>query len=76
MDTRGFVRLRLGDYDKAIEDYDAALKMNPQMPAALYGRGIAEVRKKKNAEGDADMAKAERIAPKIAEEFAALGITP
>jgi tetratricopeptide (TPR) repeat protein/predicted aspartyl protease len=76
MDTRGLVRLRLGDYDRAIEDYDAALKMNPQMPAALYGRGIAKIRKKRMAEGDADRTKAERITPKIAEEFAALGITP
>jgi tetratricopeptide (TPR) repeat protein/predicted aspartyl protease len=76
LDSRAFVRLRLGDYDKAIEDYDAALRMNPQMPAALYGRGIAKIRKKKIAEGDADMTKAATIAPKIAQEFTALGIAP
>jgi tetratricopeptide (TPR) repeat protein/predicted aspartyl protease len=76
LDSRAFVRLRLGDYDKAIEDYDAALKMNPQMPAALYGRGIAKVRKKKITEGEADMAKAEKMAPKIADLFTALGVAP
>ena len=76
LDSRAFVRLRLGDYDKAIEDYEAALKMNPQMSAALYGRGIAKVRKKKVAEGEADMANAEKITPKIAEQFTALGIVP
>jgi predicted aspartyl protease len=76
LDSRAFVRLRLGDYDKAIEDYDAALKMNPQMPVALYGRGIAKVRKRKITEGEADMAKAEKMAPKIADLFAALGIAP
>ncbi len=76
LDSRAFVRLRLGDYDKAIEDYDAALKMNPQLSASLYGRGIAEVRKKNIADGEADMAKAQKIEPKIAEQFTALGIVP
>jgi tetratricopeptide (TPR) repeat protein/predicted aspartyl protease len=76
LDSRAFVRLRLGDYDKAIEDYDAVLKMNPQMPVALYGRGIAKLRKKNITEGQADMSKAEKMAPKIADRFAALGIAP
>jgi tetratricopeptide (TPR) repeat protein/predicted aspartyl protease len=76
LDTRGFVRLRLGDNDKAIDDYDAALKLNPQLAGALYGRGIAKIRKKKIAEGEADITNAEKIAPKIAEQFKALGIAP
>lgn len=76
LDSRAFVRLRLGDYDEAIEDYDAALKMNPQMAAALYGRGIAKVRKKKITDGEADITNAEKIAPKIAEQFTVLGIVP
>jgi tetratricopeptide (TPR) repeat protein/predicted aspartyl protease len=74
LETRALVRLRLGDYDKAIDDYAAALKINPQSAAALYGRGIAKIRKKKNAEGEADIAAAEKIAPKISEQFKALGI--
>ena len=76
LDSRAFVRLRLGDYDKAIEDYDAALKMSPQLSAALYGRGIAKVRKKNIVDGEADMANAQKITPKIAEQFTALGIVP
>ena len=76
LDTRALVRLRLGDYDKAIDDYAAALKISPQSAAALYGRGIAKIRKKKNAEGEADVAAAEKIAPKISEQFKALGIVP
>ena len=72
--TRAFVRLRLGDYDKSIGDYDAALKINPQMPMALYGRGVAKIRKKQITEGEADIVNAERIAPKIAEQFEALGL--
>jgi tetratricopeptide (TPR) repeat protein/predicted aspartyl protease len=72
--TRAFVRLRLGDYDKSIGDYDAALKMNPQMARAFYGRGVAKIRKKQITEGEADIANAEKIAPKIAEQFEALGL--
>jgi tetratricopeptide (TPR) repeat protein/predicted aspartyl protease len=74
--TRAFVRLRLGDYDKSIGDYDAALKINPQMPMALYGRGVAKIKKNRVADGEADIANAEKIAPKIAEQFKTIGITP
>jgi tetratricopeptide (TPR) repeat protein/predicted aspartyl protease len=76
LDTRGFVRLRLGDNDKAIDDYDAALKIEPQNAGALYGRGLAKFKKKKIGEGEADIANAEKLAPKIAERFKALGIAP
>ncbi|HEY0314272.1 MAG TPA: tetratricopeptide repeat protein [Allosphingosinicella sp.] len=32
--NRGLVRLRMGDYDRAIEDFDAALGANPALPWA------------------------------------------
>jgi tetratricopeptide (TPR) repeat protein/predicted aspartyl protease len=72
--TRAFVRLRLGDYDKSIGDYDAALQINPQMPMALYGRGLAKIKRNKIAEGEADLANAEKLAPRVAQQFEALGI--
>jgi tetratricopeptide (TPR) repeat protein len=76
LDSRGLVRLRLGDYDKSLADYDASLKIRPKDAWSLYGRGIDELRKKKPAEGEADMAAAVNIQPKIADEFARRGITP
>jgi tetratricopeptide (TPR) repeat protein/predicted aspartyl protease len=76
LDSRGLVRLRLGDYDKSLADYDASLKIRPKDASALYGRGIDELRKKKPAEGEADMAAAVNLQPKIADEFARRGITP
>jgi tetratricopeptide (TPR) repeat protein len=76
LDSRGLVRLRLGDYDKSLADYDASLKIRPNDAWALYGRGIDELRKKKPVEGEADMAAAVNIWPKIADEFARRGITP
>ena len=45
LDTRGFVNLRLGKKDDAIKDYDAALKLDPKLPGALYGRGVAKARR-------------------------------
>jgi tetratricopeptide (TPR) repeat protein/predicted aspartyl protease len=74
--TRAFVRLRLGDYDKAIGDYDAALKINPQMAMALYGRGLAKIKKNKIAEGEADLTEAIKIAPGIADAYKRAGLSP
>jgi tetratricopeptide (TPR) repeat protein len=76
LDARGLVRLRLGDYDKSIDDYDASLKLRPKDAWALYGRGIDKYRKKKIPEGESDMAEAAKLEPKIAERFAGRGITP
>jgi tetratricopeptide (TPR) repeat protein/predicted aspartyl protease len=76
LDSRGFVQLRLGDYDKAIADYDAALRLRPDNAWSLYGRGVAKIRKNTRDAGEADIANAVKIAPKIAEQFEARGITP
>jgi tetratricopeptide (TPR) repeat protein len=76
MESRGFLFLRLGNYDKAIADYDAAIKINPQFAMALYGRGIAEMKTKKIAQGESDIANAEKLRPKIADVFREDGITP
>jgi tetratricopeptide (TPR) repeat protein len=70
---RGFTYLKLGEYDKAIADYDVALKINPNDVHSLYGRGIAEL-KKGESNGNADIAAAEAIAPGIAEDFARYGL--
>ncbi len=71
---RGFVRLKLGDIDRSIIDYDAALKLNPNFAGALYGRGLAKRKKGDRAGADADFAAAKAIRPDIAEEFAKFGI--
>jgi tetratricopeptide (TPR) repeat protein/predicted aspartyl protease len=75
-DTRALVHLRLGEFGKSIDDYDVAIKMNPQFANALYGRGIAKIKRKNIADGEADFATAEKITPKIADEFKAIGIVP
>jgi tetratricopeptide (TPR) repeat protein len=74
--SRGVVRLRLGDYDKSIADFDAVLALRPKSAWSLYGRGIAKIRRSKAAEGQADMTAAASIWPPIADDFAKRGITP
>ena len=76
LDSRGLVKLRLGDADAAIADYDAALALQPKVPWSLYGRGLARLKKGMKAEGDADIKSALAIAPRIAEEAKSFGVTP
>jgi tetratricopeptide (TPR) repeat protein len=75
-DSRGLVLLRMGQYDKSIADYDAALKIDPKNAWSLYGRGIDKLRKREVAEGEADIAQATAIWPHVADEFKRRGIAP
>ena len=78
-DSRGFAHLKLRQYDKAIADYTAALKLDPGPDLAaysFYGRGAARRGKGDPAGGDADIAKARELSPVIAERMAKLGVTP
>ncbi|WP_404712726.1 aspartyl protease family protein [Sphingomonas sp. MMS24-J13] len=74
-DTRGLLRLRMGDLDRAIADYDAALAMQPNIAWSLYGRGIARHRKHLQAQGDADIAAALAIDPSIPAQAQRYGVT-
>jgi hypothetical protein len=61
-------------WDAAIADYTAALKIEPKMPTALYGRGLAQLKKGNAGVGNADMAAANAVNPKIADEFSRYGV--
>jgi tetratricopeptide (TPR) repeat protein/predicted aspartyl protease len=74
--SRGLVYLRMGDYDKSIADYDAGLKINAKNAWSLYGRGIDKLREQKTSDGDADIAKATALWPRVVEEFKRHGIAP
>jgi tetratricopeptide (TPR) repeat protein len=76
LESRGLVRLRLGDYDKAIADYDESLKLAPKDADSLYGRGVAKIRKQKTADGEADLTRATALSSTVADEFKRHGITP
>ena len=66
----------MGDYAKAIIDYDEALKANPDMAWSHYGRGIAKLRIGQKEAGEADLAKAKALDPKLHERAKKLGIAP
>jgi tetratricopeptide (TPR) repeat protein len=68
--SRALVYLKLGDFDKAIADYDYAIKRDPKLARSLYGRGVAKQKKADSAGGNADIAAAKAITPEIADEFA------
>src|SRR5205823_6178100 len=42
LDSRGLVRLRMGDWDRAVAAYDEAVKLEPRRAWSLYGRGVAK----------------------------------
>lgn len=73
---RGMVHLRQGDYDKAIGDFNDALKLQPKAALALYGRGVAESHKNKSAAATADIAAARELEPKLVEWYQRAGIAP
>jgi tetratricopeptide (TPR) repeat protein/predicted aspartyl protease len=73
---RGLAYVRLGKLDRAVEDFDAAIKLNPKAASAYYGRGLVEARHNKSEQSNADFAEARKIAPKIEEFYEPLGLKP
>ena len=71
---RGLVHLKYGMFDRAIADYDAALKHDAKDAELLYGRGVAKLKSGDKAGGAADMAAAKAINANIAEVYAAFGV--
>ena len=76
LNSRGFVLLRMGEYDRSIADYNASLKLNPKDADSLYCRGIDKLRKQKAVEGKADMDAATALSSGVADRFKDLGIVP
>jgi tetratricopeptide (TPR) repeat protein len=74
--NRGMVRLRQGEYAKALDDFNDALKLQPKNALALYGRGVAKSLKDKGNAGQADIDAANALAPKLAERYQHYGIAP
>jgi tetratricopeptide (TPR) repeat protein len=75
LDSRGFVRFRMGDFKGAIRDFDAALALDPRMPPTLFVRGLAKRRLGDTAGGDADVAVAKGMDAEVARTIADYGVT-
>jgi tetratricopeptide (TPR) repeat protein len=46
--------MKMGQFDTAIDDYNSALRFEPKLASALYGRGLAKLKKGDNVGSDAD----------------------
>ena len=56
-------------YGPALADFEAALKIDPKLTFALYGRGMARLKRGDTAGGNADIAAATKTQPDIARQF-------
>ncbi len=75
LDSRGFVRFRLGDLKGAVADFDAALALDPKMAGTLFTRGLAKRRLGDRADGDADVAAAKAMDAEAPRTLADYGVT-
>ena len=75
LDSRAFVYFRLGQFNKAVVDENAALEIKPKLAGSLYIRGLSR-RRLNDAGGDADLAAARLIDAKVADTYARLGVSP
>jgi tetratricopeptide (TPR) repeat protein len=72
--NRGAVYLRLKRSDEAAADFERAFDVDPDDPEALYARGVGRRLKGDTAGGDADMAAARALAPKVGRRLETIGI--
>jgi tetratricopeptide (TPR) repeat protein len=73
-DSLGFAHLKMKQWDKAIADYDRALRSKDDLTLSLYGRGLAKKAKGDAAGAAADMAAAQKDEPDIAGIMKRLGV--
>jgi tetratricopeptide (TPR) repeat protein len=76
LDGRGLVRLRRGEYQKALSDYNDSVALQPKNAWALYGRGLTKLHLGMNAQGQADIEAAQAANPNIGELAQKYGIAP
>ncbi|MGQ0584005.1 MAG: tetratricopeptide repeat protein [Reyranella sp.] len=73
-DTRGFIYLKLGDPALALNEYEAALQIDPNRAAALFGRGLARIGMGDAKGGEGDQAAARTLNPEVDQQFAFYGL--
>lgn len=74
--NRGLAYLRLGRYDRAMSDFDETMKIDPGDALALYGRGVARLKRGERALGMADIAAAKQMRATVEDEARGLAIVP
>jgi tetratricopeptide (TPR) repeat protein len=72
-ETRGFIYLKMTNFDAAVSEFDTALQIDPKLAFALYGRGLAKL-KNEDPAGEIDLGRAKALQADIAEEYLRYGI--
>jgi tetratricopeptide (TPR) repeat protein len=76
LDSRGLVYLRMANYAASVQDYGAALAIDPKQADSLYGHGISELRLGHADQGQTDLKAAAALKPRVSDTFRAAGIDP
>jgi hypothetical protein len=66
----------MGHAKEAAADFGRALAISPELPGALYVRGVIRLKSGDAAGGNADIAAARQENPFIAQSFSDIGVTP
>jgi predicted aspartyl protease len=74
IDSKGLVLYQLGRYQDALDAYNDALKIDPQLAASLFVRGHTKQKLGDQSGGDADIAAAQAINSDVANTFRDAGI--
>ena len=67
--TRGAAKVALGDYDEAIADFDAAIRLNPETAINYLDRGLAKEALGEKSAAKADFEKATQKNGDLAENY-------
>ena len=77
LDSRALVGLKQRRFQDAWNDYDAAARADRNGQARyIYGRGLAAIGLGRTADGEADLARAKKLQPRVGELFRDLGVGP
>jgi tetratricopeptide (TPR) repeat protein len=63
--NRGFAYMAKGQPDRAIQDFNEAIRLNPNSALAFFNRGLAKRAKGDFTGGDADIAEVHRLNPSV-----------
>lgn len=74
--SRGFLKFRQGDLAGAFADFSTAVEHNAESAPGLYGRGVTAIRLGRQAEGEADLARALSLDADIDEFYGNAGLRP
>jgi tetratricopeptide (TPR) repeat protein len=74
--SRGFLRFKQGDFEAAWTDFNTAAMANETNGYPLFARGVAAIRLGRQAEGEADIARARELEGDDLNFYANAGLAP